>query len=216
MLPDNPDESAILSLRKVAEIIGLLGEELAFVAPDQDAGILPINRFVMDLEELPERDVPPFLTAGLKVARVWLDQILDGPGKFTEESIRNLNLWHTWMTSVLLAWETGRAMPAWPEGWGGSDRANDATEVDEPSIRLNLAEDLDFCANFTVSPWSCCKALSRVSSCSRKIPPMRQRSIRFFAPFTPSRAAPASCTWMQCATWRMIWNPFLMRCGARG
>ena len=61
MSPDNPEESAIPSLRKVAEIIGLLGEELAFVAPNQDAGLLPINRFVMDLEELPERDVPPFL-----------------------------------------------------------------------------------------------------------------------------------------------------------
>ena len=57
--PRNPDESAIPSLLKVAEIIGLLGEELAFVAPDQDAGILPINRLVMDLEELPEKDFPP-------------------------------------------------------------------------------------------------------------------------------------------------------------
>ena len=146
MSPDTPNKSAIPGLRKVAEIIGLLGEELAFVAPNQDAGILPINKFVMDLEEFPERDVPPSLTAGLRVARAWLDQTLDGPGKFTEETIRNFNQWHTWMTSVLLAWQSGRAMPAWPEGWA-SDWTDDATDAD-PSIRLNLTEDLALLREF--------------------------------------------------------------------
>ena len=148
MFPENPNESAIPSLRKVAEIIGLLGEELAFVTPNQDAGILPINRLVMDLEELPEKDFPPFLTAGLEVARAWLDQMLDGPGKFDEETIRNLNQWHTWMTSILLACQTGKAMPAWPEGWAGVDRSDNATEADEPSIRLSLAEDLTLLREF--------------------------------------------------------------------
>ena len=148
MSPDSPNESAIPGQRRVAEIIGLLSEELAFVAPNQDAGILPINRFVMDLEEIPESDVPPCLTAGLKVARAWLDQTLDGPGKFTEETIRNFNQWQTWMTSVLLAWQTGRAMPAWPEGWVATGRTDDATESDEPSIRLNLTEDLALLREF--------------------------------------------------------------------
>jgi two-component system chemotaxis sensor kinase CheA len=148
VFPENPNESAIPSLRKVAEIIGLLGEELAFVTPNQDAGILPINRLVMDLEELPEKDFPPFLTAGLEVARAWLDQMLDGPGKFDEETIRNLNQWHTWMTSILLACQTGKAMPAWPEGWAGVDRSDNATEADEPSIRLSLAEDLTLLREF--------------------------------------------------------------------
>ena len=160
MLSDNPNESTILNLSKAAEIIGQLGEELAFVAPDQDAGLLPINKFVMDLEELADRDAPASVTAGLKVARVWLDQILDGPGKFTEESIRNLNGWHAWMSSVLLASEGGTPMPAWPEGWGGNHRAVTRTEgaksaatsapsgEEEPSIRLNLAEDLEFLREF--------------------------------------------------------------------
>ena len=132
----------------MAEIIGLLSEELAFVAPNQDAGILPINRFVMDLEEIPESDLPPCLTAGLKVARAWLDQTLDGPGKFTEETIRNFNQWQTWVTSVLLAWQNDRAMPAWPEGWTSTGRTDDALESDEPSIRLNLTEDLALLREF--------------------------------------------------------------------
>ena len=68
MLSDNPEESTIPYLAKAAEITGQLGEELAFVAPNQDAGLLPINRCVMDLEELAERDIPPSVSAGLKVA----------------------------------------------------------------------------------------------------------------------------------------------------
>ena len=161
MFPENPKESAISGFPKAADIIGQLGEELAFVAPDQDSGLLPINRFVMDLEELAEADVPPPLTAGLQVARAWLDHVLDGPGKFTKETIRNFNEWHAWMTSVLLSWQTGTAMPAWPEGWGlPTEKTGSATQRDrsattdlpssaeEPSICLDLAEDLGLLREF--------------------------------------------------------------------
>ena len=147
MFPENPKESPIPSFSEAAEIIGRLGEELAFVAPDQDTGLLPINGFVMDLEELAEADVPLPLTAGLQVARAWLDQTLDGPGKFTGETIRNFNEWHAWMTSVLLAWQTGTTMPAWPGGWAPIEKSVGATDrsaatlvpsvTEEPSIRLN-------------------------------------------------------------------------------
>ncbi|HEX8751108.1 MAG TPA: chemotaxis protein CheA [Nitrospira sp.] len=145
--------STISEFSKAAEIIGQLGEELAFVAPDQDTGLLPINRFVMDLEELAEADVPPSLTAGLQSARAWLDQTLDGPGTFTEETIRNFNEWHAWMTLVLLAWQTGTAMPALPEGWAPTDKAGSATTfapsgVEEPSICLNLPEDFGLLREF--------------------------------------------------------------------
>ena len=160
MLSDNPEESTIPYLAKAAEITGQLGEELAFVAPNQDAGLLPINRCVMDLEELAERDIPPSVSAGLKVARGWLDKTLDGPGKFTEETIRDFNGWHAWMTSVLLAWERGTDMPAWPEGWDADHPAAAGAEVgntvatastsggEELPIHLNLAEDLEFLREF--------------------------------------------------------------------
>jgi Hpt domain len=156
--PDSPSESAIPNFSEAAEIISQLGEELAFVGPDEDTGLLPINRFVMDLEEFAETDVPPSLTAGLKVARAWLDKTLDGPGKFTEETIRNLSRWHTWMTSVLLAWQAGTAMPAWPEGSAWTECVAEATgtarsgamptSAEEPSIRLNLAEDVGLLREF--------------------------------------------------------------------
>src|SRR5262245_49462105 len=159
MLRDNFIESSAIYLPKVAEIIGQLGEELAFVGPNKDAGVLPINRFIMDLEELAEY-VPPEVAVGLKMARGWLDEILDGPATFTEKSIRDFNTWHAWLTSALLAWERGTAMPAWPDKWDESRPVlakaelakNAATrfplEVEEPAIRLNLPDDLEFLRAF--------------------------------------------------------------------
>jgi two-component system, chemotaxis family, sensor kinase CheA len=158
VFPENPKESAIPSFSKAAEIVGQLGEELAFVAPNRDTGLLPINRLVMDLEELAETDTPPSLSAGLQVARAWLDQTLGGTGKFTEETIRNFNQWHGWMAAVLQAWQMGTTMPTWPEGWTPTGGAVTATEpnnpaatpsgVEELSIRLNLAEDFGLLREF--------------------------------------------------------------------
>ena len=39
-------------------------------------------------------------------------------------------------------------MPAWPEGWAGTDWTDDATGADDPSIRLNLTEDLALLREF--------------------------------------------------------------------
>src|SRR5262245_14938608 len=105
------------TLTRAAEILGQLGVELAFVEPDQDTGLLPINSLVMDLEELAQPVAPPAVATGLSVARGWLDQTLDGSGRFTADSIRNFNEWHLWMSSALAAWEKGAAMPVLPSAW---------------------------------------------------------------------------------------------------
>src|SRR5262245_19036689 len=113
----------------------------------------------MDLEEL-ARHVPPAVASGLKAARGWLDEILDGPATFTEKSIRNLNTWHAWLTSALLAWERGTATPAWPDKWDESRPAvakaelakiaatSFPLEAEEPAIRLNLPDDTEFLRAF--------------------------------------------------------------------
>jgi two-component system chemotaxis sensor kinase CheA len=151
-------------LVRAARILAQVGEELAFVESGKDTGLLPINSLVMDFEELP-RDSAPVLAAGLSAARALLDQILDGPGIFSAESIRFLNEWHAWMSSVLTAWERGAAMPAVPAAWkqsagGGVTapvEASNATltktpapqpAADEPAIRLNLTDDSELLREF--------------------------------------------------------------------
>ena len=105
---------------RATEILAQVGEELAFVEAGKDTGLLPINSLIMDFEELPREGAPAVLATGLAAVRALLDQILDGPGKFTGESIRFLNDWHSWMSSVLTAWERGGEMPPAPATWNQS------------------------------------------------------------------------------------------------
>jgi two-component system chemotaxis sensor kinase CheA len=157
---NNKETSEPFNSLKAAELIAQIGEELAFVAPEQDAGLLPINRFVMDLEEMAEGNFPAAWVAGLKAARGWLDQILDGEGKFTAANIRHFNVWHAYMSSVQDAGTSGEGMPAWPAGWNNNPavvagtstvpapKAAAAPYADEPAIRLNLADDLEMLREF--------------------------------------------------------------------
>jgi len=165
-------------LLRAAELLAQIGEELAFVVPDGDAGLLPINRFVMDLEEWVVPTAAGPWTAGLKVVRLWLDEILDGSGKFSEDHIRLINEWHAYLSSVLDVLLDGGEMPEWPSGWDRSLVPGATTPVagvpkpaadsistqppapdpspsavlepigDEPSIRLNLDEDLELLREF--------------------------------------------------------------------
>ena len=94
----NPSAPQLTGSIRATEILNQLAEELAFVVPEQDTGLLPVNRFIMDLEELATQESPIEVSSGLQVARKWLDHILDGTGKFTTEAIHHFNEWHTWMS----------------------------------------------------------------------------------------------------------------------
>ncbi|MFM1770514.1 MAG: Chemotaxis protein CheA [Verrucomicrobiota bacterium] len=149
---------------KAADLLAKIGEELAFVVSGEDAGLLPINSFVLDLEELAEGSGPAAWRAGLQAARGWLDAILDGSGKFTAEDIRRFNEWHAYMSAVVDAWPDDSAMPALPSGWGLPPPQAGRTSLapapapapapaaapagNEPSIRLNLAEDEEMLREF--------------------------------------------------------------------
>ena len=147
---------------KAVELLGRIGEELAFVTSGEDNGLLPINHFLLDLEELPGAEISEAWTVGLSVARGWIDEILDGPGLFSENSIRRLNDWHGFMSSILDSRASGRGLPAWPSDWAEpGTRVKDAPAVDpasaptgsapagnEVSFCLNLDEDLELLNEF--------------------------------------------------------------------
>lgn len=157
---------------KASEILGQLGVELAFVEPDRDAGLLPINSLVMDLEEFVLPIGPPGVAAGISVARGWLDRILDGPGTFSAEAIRDFHAWHGWMNSALGAWSRGvdpaPLPPHWVPGLGAAlvvpkpsapapvsapalptaPASTSAPVADESGIRLNLSDDLELLREF--------------------------------------------------------------------
>ena len=150
-----------------SEILSQIGVELAFIEPDRDTGLLPINSLVMDLEEFVVPHAPAPIGAATATIRRWLDQILDGSGLFTAPSIRHLNEWQIWMTSALLAWERDQPLPAPPEDWNptrptvpppaasppksapaSAPPPVAAAASDEPAIQLNLGADAELLHEF--------------------------------------------------------------------
>ena len=127
------------SISQVAESHAQLAMELAFVTPDQDIGLLPINSILMDLEDAVQQAAPREVTLAVAVAKVWMDQILDGTGKFSAETITNLTSWHEWMSQALAAWEREERMPTLPAGWNSEGSLSPASSVSSASPALSSA-----------------------------------------------------------------------------
>jgi two-component system chemotaxis sensor kinase CheA len=105
------------NIDSAASLISQIAEELAFVVPDRDSGLLAINALTMDLEQLAELDGPTGFVAGVKVLRVWIDAILDGPVSFSSDMIEKIGNWHGWMSALLVALDQDVATPPLPADW---------------------------------------------------------------------------------------------------
>ena len=101
-------------LEAVAEVLGRLAEELAFAAPGSDAGLLPVNALLMDLEQVPAGTLPEALLAALVLPRAWIDATLDGTGRFDEATLQRLNEWHGWVVDCLMSEAAGMPLPEAP------------------------------------------------------------------------------------------------------
>ncbi len=116
----SPVESwAAENIDSAVSLISQVAEELAFVVPGQDSGLLAINALAMDLEQLAESTAPTGFVTGVKVLRLWMDAILDGPVSFSAEMIEQLADWHGWMSALLVALDQNVAAQAPPAAWTG-------------------------------------------------------------------------------------------------
>jgi len=156
--------SVISSFSKVpsaVEHLGLIAEELAFVAPDQDTGLLSINRSVMELSDLVHAETPEPIKTAVAIAKGWMDSCLDNGCKFNAATIENLGKWHAWMDAAMEASRLGEKCAEVPLEWSGKAAAPGkiATKVaaepepmkdlgEEPAIVLNLDSDRDLLNEF--------------------------------------------------------------------
>ena len=105
------------SLAQAIDIHSRFAVELAFVVPGEKTGLLPINSFFMDLEDLLNEDAPEPVSKSIAVGRDWINETFDGPGTFSEKTIKLLNEWHGWFGEALSAWDQGKPLPSYPEAW---------------------------------------------------------------------------------------------------
>jgi two-component system chemotaxis sensor kinase CheA len=151
------------NLAQALDIHSRFAVELAFVAPGEKTGLLPINSFFMDLEDLLSKDVPEPVSKSIALGRDWINETFDGSGTFSEKTIKLLNEWHGWFGEALAAWEQGKSLPAHPETWASGEVvpiAEVAAPVAEPvaveqavitqekAIVLNLKDDAELLNEF--------------------------------------------------------------------
>lgn len=139
--------------------------ELAFVTPGEKTGLLPINSFFMDLEDLLEKNAPEQICKSVALCQAWISEIFDGAGTFSEKSIQRLNEWHAWFGEAIAAWEINKTLPSQPTSWepdsstpsgnkissatpAPDKKVTEAVAAEEKAITLNLSEDAELLNEF--------------------------------------------------------------------
>lgn len=116
--------TANLSQSNLAEVINSFALELAFAEPGKDNGLLPINNFLLQIEEqLQSPAVPPELARAVGLARKCVDRIFDTTAKFDVAVITWLGGWHKWMSDALERWGKNLPLPELPVAWTAESAA---------------------------------------------------------------------------------------------
>lgn len=106
------------SLAAIAGVVNSISLELAFAEPGKDTGLLPVNSFLIQIEELAaSAALPPELKEATRQARACVDQVFDTTAKFDAAAIGWLSKWCTWMNTALEYAEKKIALPAALAGW---------------------------------------------------------------------------------------------------
>ncbi|MEI6712934.1 MAG: chemotaxis protein CheA [Verrucomicrobiota bacterium] len=109
---------------RIVSLVQQLGLELAFAESGKDNGLLPINSFVCQVEELAKTaDLPSEILVAIAYCREWLDHVFDTSAKFDEPTLARLGEWTSWMETALDRASQSTAIPVYPGTWTSSESA---------------------------------------------------------------------------------------------
>ncbi len=113
-----------LNVAATLDAVGQLSLELAFAQVGKDTGLLPINNFLMQIEEAVQKpDSPNEIKRAVTLARKCIDQIFDTTAAFDAVAIAWLSGWQTWMQHALARWQDNAPLPDWPKDWAVAEAA---------------------------------------------------------------------------------------------
>jgi two-component system, chemotaxis family, sensor kinase CheA len=128
------DTQPMASLSALADQLAM---ELVFAEAGSDNGLLPLNSFITQMEEI--QNLPPTLTESIARGRALIDEIFLSTGQFTADSIKNLNIWATDLQSAILAVKNGATI---------TTPIFKSAPPDDSSLRLNLPDDAELLKEF--------------------------------------------------------------------
>ncbi len=126
-----------IPVKLLADRLTKLALELNFVEPGKDAGLLPINCFISEIEDaLRGQPAPVELAQAVRQARQWLDKLFDTTVAFDASTIAQLGEWQPWMASAIECWQNQQPAPSLPPSWGGAG-AGAATDQTMPGSAIS-------------------------------------------------------------------------------
>ncbi|MEI2724729.1 MAG: Hpt domain-containing protein [Verrucomicrobiota bacterium] len=109
---------ARIPIEPLAHLVSKLALELSFVEPGSDSGLLPINSFLLEIEErLQTTPMSPQVVQAVWQARQWLDHLFATTATFDPPTVAALAEWISWMTSALERKQNQLPPPALPASW---------------------------------------------------------------------------------------------------
>src|SRR5438105_5785782 len=91
------------ALTSLSALIDKIALELVFAQPDSDAGLLPINSFISELEETSQNNSTASIRSAISKGRELIDNVFAATGQFTRELLDQLNAWVSWIQTVITA-----------------------------------------------------------------------------------------------------------------
>lgn len=160
-------ESNSTAAARLVELLAKLALELNFVESGKDSGLLPINSFICEAQDLlHDATAPVAIVQAAQHARQWIDRLFDTTAIFDAATIARLEEWQVWMASATELWRNQRPCAALPAAWSLSAASPVSAEVAprpsspcaavvadaslgaEPALTLSLEADGDLLREF--------------------------------------------------------------------
>lgn len=147
-------------LTKLTELTSSIGLELVFAEAGKDAGLLPANNLLTQIEELAGDSNHEEVEHAIEFGRAWIDHVFNQNGLFDAASIKSLNSCIQWLQRAWDELRRNQPVPEPPSDWskpesaGGGEEAHatgdggGASEPEEPLL-MNVEADGDLIREFT-------------------------------------------------------------------
>ena len=118
--------------------------ELVFAEAGKDAGLLPINSLLSQIEELPlAAEGPNPVVEAVKTCRRWIDRLFDTTATFDSPTLRLLSEWGAWAQNAAEAWLNSSPFPPVPKSWSESASVEAAPQAAAKPVAAAPAPEAD-------------------------------------------------------------------------
>ncbi|HWC61191.1 MAG TPA: chemotaxis protein CheA [Verrucomicrobiae bacterium] len=153
------ERPAVETNSELKSLLDKIAAELIFAEPGKDAGLLPVNCLLGQIEELVgAQKAPEPLTLAVQQARRWVDNVFETSGTFSGPVLKQFGEWVVWCQAASQAVQNQSPLAALPDRWqaaappssgvSAAVAAPAAAATEDSVIVLNVEQDKDLLVEF--------------------------------------------------------------------